>query len=331
MSFLDLQRALRENRLDPFLAYAGRYDDLRGPHLDAFGRTPPLRDTATARGAWNLVLPGDGTYVVTSREHARPSHLAPDTSGPEPVVCDDEAQACDEIYAQVYLASRRERVVALGPGDVPPVLAGWLESCGWSPAASLFGNPFVATRGDQSFRVAVRAGRHELHLHDHLVPAVRSPLVGSVDPVDVWRVLLAEVGDRSAPRPLGWPRARWRREAGVSVLGGLSLEALRDAYLTERPDGPVVVGAEGVDLSLVSDEIVSLAERAGLHLQPFSDAGTAELDGGYTGVRYVVRRNEGSPRFTLLHHGERQTVGSVVAASDDLREVQDRLVQALGG
>ncbi|MBO4210599.1 hypothetical protein [Micromonospora echinofusca] len=228
MNFPELQQRLRDAGHDPFQAYADRYDTLRS----GVGHS-------VCHGAWNLLI-ADGRYTVTVRELNGPAAYRPDTHGPAPVVFDTEDAVCEQLWDIVTRLDPPGSVRPVTPDELDPVARDWLRECGWWPPAQLYGNPFVATRERQSYRIAQRAGRFELHLHDHLVPKHGEPTFAADSLAEVTRVLMTEVGNRSAPRPMGWPNALfridWADEDALAALRALDLEAIRREYLTQRPD-----------------------------------------------------------------------------------------------
>ncbi|MGK5673454.1 hypothetical protein ACSNOB_11510 [Micromonospora sp. URMC 106] len=322
MNFLELQQRLRAAGHDPFQVYAGHYDTLRS-QVPASSRS-----TSVCYGAWNLLVE-DGRYTVTVRDPNRPARFPPDTHGPEPVVFASEQAACEELWA---IASRLDppgSVRAVTVDELDPVAGDWLRECGWWPPAELYGNPFVATRARQSYRIAQRDGRFELHLRDHLVAKLGDPVHAADNLADVTRVLLTEVGNRSAPRPLGWPnvvfRIGWADEDDRAALRALDLAAITRAYRTERPDPPLRIISEGPDLSLVTTDLLRRAERSGHPLLRF--VGTRESAAFGTDVRYVIRRHHEPLRYTLDRYGERQNHATTVLTAEDLAPIHEYLRQ----
>ncbi|MEW2380121.1 hypothetical protein AB0883_29005 [Micromonospora sp. NPDC047812] len=320
MDFLELQQRLRAAGHDPFQVHAPHHDTLGGR-----GRAPG-RSTSICHGAWNLLIE-DGRYIVTVRDLYRPARFPLDTHGPEPVVFDTEQAACEELWA---IASRLDppgSVRAVTADELDPVARDWLRECGWWPPAELYGNPFVATLGGQSYRIAERDGRFELHLRDHGVAKLGDPVYAADDLADVTRVLLTEVGNRSAPRPLGWPcvvfRIRWADEEELAALRALDLAAIIRAYRTERPDPPLRIISEGPDLSLVTTELVERAERSGHPLHRF--VGTAESAAFGMDVRYVIRRHHEPLRYSVDRYGERENHATTVFTAGDLAPIHEYL------
>ncbi|MEH0971880.1 hypothetical protein V6U77_12180 [Micromonospora sp. CPCC 205546] len=322
MNFLQLQQRLRAAGHDPFQAYAGHYDTLRGQGR-AVGRSMSM-----CYGAWNLLIE-DGRYIVTVRDLHRPARFPPDTHGPEPVVFDSEQAACEELWAIVSRLDPPGSVRAVTADELDPVAVDWLRECGWWPPATLYGNPFVATGERMSYRIAERDGRFELHLRDHGVAKLGDPVHAADDLADVTRVLLTEVGNRDAPRPQGWPRvgfrAGWAGEEDLSALRALDLAAITRAYRTECPGPPLRILAEGPDLSLVTTELVELAERGGHPLRQF--VSTRESVAFGVDVRYVIRRHHEPLRYSVDRYGERENHATTVFTAEDLAPIHEYLRQ----
>ncbi|MER7421076.1 hypothetical protein ABT346_30620 [Micromonospora peucetia] len=325
MNFLELQQRLRAVGHDPFQVYAGHYDTLRGASQAA------IKSTSICHGAWNLLIE-DGRYIVTDRDLRRPAAYSPDTHGPEPVVFGSEAAACEELWD---IASRLDppgSVRAVTADELDPVAGAWLRECGWCPPTELYGNPFVATRARQSYRIAERAGRFELHLRDHDVPMLSDPMYAADTLADVTRVLMTEVGNRSAPRRLGWPNAvfriGWADDEALAALRALDLVAISQAYRTERPDPPLRIIAEGPDLSLVTTELVERAERNGYPLQRYVSSPNSAAFG--MDERFVIRRHHKPLRYSLDRYGERQNHATTVLTVENLASIHVYLGQRFG-
>ncbi|MEV4412805.1 hypothetical protein [Catellatospora sp. NPDC049609] len=325
MNFPELQQRLRDAGHDPFQAYAGRYDTLRGDGRTASGTN------GVCHGAWNLLI-GDGLFTVTVRDLNRPASYHPDTHGPEPVVFGREAAACDLLWDIVSRLDSAGSVQAVTSAELDPVARDWLHECGWHPPVQLYGNPFVATRDRQSFRIAQRAGRFELHLHDHSVPKLGAPAYAADCLADVTRILMTEVGNRSAPRPTGWPnavfRVGWADEVALAVLHAMDFAAIRQAYRTQRPGPPLRIIAEGPDLSLVTPDLVERAERNGYPLHRYVN--TTESAGFGSDERYVIRRHHDPLRYTLDRYGERSNRPTTVLTTEGLAPIHAYLEQRFG-
>lgn len=320
VNFLELQQRLRAAGHDPFQVYAGHYDTLRS-------QVPASRrSTSVCYGAWNLLVE-HGRYTVTVRDLNRPARFPPDTHGPEPVVFATEQAACEALWAIAGRLDPPGSVRAVTADELDPVAVDWLRECGWWPPVQLYGNPFVATHGRESYRIAERDGRFELHLRDHGVAKLGDPVYAADDLADVTRVLLTEVGNRSAPRPVGWPcvafRICWADEGELAALRALDLAAIIRAYRTERPDPPLRIISEGPDLSLVTTELLAQADRSGNPLRRF--VGTRESAAFGTDVRYVIRRHHDPLRYTLDRYGERENHPTTVLTAADLASVHEYL------
>jgi hypothetical protein len=186
MNFPQLQQRLRDAELDPFLVYDGRYNELN-----------PTRDLYCRNAL--CVWPSKTGFRVTARQLDRPEQYPPDLTGPEPMKIYRESDINEYLWLHAVQASPA-RVRAVSPADLPVEVASAIERCGWAPAASLFGNPFVATKGIQSYRIALVGDTAELHLFDHSVPTLETPrAVGSLD--EVCAALIDELERQLPPDP----------------------------------------------------------------------------------------------------------------------------------
>lgn len=317
MDFLELQDRLRAVGSDPHLAWSPRHDGLPA--------------TRHCRGAWNL-LEHQGRLLVTVRELGRPPQYPPDTTGPEPVEVADEAEGCALLWELVTRESPPGTHRLVGPP--PDLLTRFADICGAPPRPPLFGNPFLATRRDESWWVAEVGGAVELRARNsrpEVATAVRVP-VPSV--ADAHRLLLLELasGDRhrwfGAPR-LGLPEGL-SREQQLARVSGVPLDVLATALLSERGDGVLDVLAEGIALHLLTPDLVRVVEECtGSPAGRYGDGRSAQLGGnGSTGPSWTLREEGGS--FELLRTEERSNTARTVARSAWLAEVQARLLTEVG-
>lgn len=322
MDFLDLQRRLRADGHDPYLAYDGRHDPFLGA-LRARGI-----QSAYCRGAWMLYALGD-RFVVTVRDLLRPDRYPPDRTGPEPAEFRTEAEACAYLWEVVSARSAPGSVRPVGFDQLPDAVTAWIAECGCAPRTALFGNPLLTQHSTESY-YAVRVGdRYELRLRSNLPPTVGDPVHTSPDLDDVCRVLMSLVGDWHAPRPLGWPQVGIAHRTPARVraerLAGADFAAVAGAYRAERGEPLLDVLAEGAAVRLVTPDILRLAEERDLAVQRFDDGRSATF--GFWEGRYRIR--ETAHGYLLECAPERSNTFSVLVGSASLEEVQREFLRVL--
>ena len=164
------------------------------------------------------------------------------------------------------------------------------------------------------------------------MPKVGDPTYTGRSLDDACRILMAEVGDRSAPRPLGWPRVAFnaRRASSDSIdrLLSSSFDEVARAYQTERGEPLLTVGAEGVRLDLTTPHLTETAERAGYELSRFGDGNSVRFR-SRSGDSYELREQAGDHRFRLGRAGERSNDYRPILESDDLDAVRRELERIL--
>ncbi|MDE3722905.1 hypothetical protein PWG71_16060 [Nocardiopsis sp. N85] len=322
MDFLELQRRLREAGHDAHLAYDGRHDPFRPTG-------PSARRGGYCRGAWNLYHLGEHRYVVTVRDLTRPVRFARDTTGPEPAGFRTEEEACAHLWEILSGPDAPEGVRDIAFDALPEAVAGWIRSCGGAPTRTLFGNPFVASRGSESHRLSRVGDRYVLRRRSNLPPTVGVPFHTTEVWEDACRVLMSVIGDRDAPRRRGLPLVGFARgtsgEERARRLAGAGFEEIARAYGAERGEPLLDVLAEAAALDLVTPEILRLAGERHLDAQRFGSGRCVTF--GFSEERYRVREVEG--RYLLERAGERENAFAVLVESPDLDDVRRRFVDVL--
>ncbi|PPL18864.1 hypothetical protein [Microterricola pindariensis] len=291
MDFLELQQNLRDARLDPFLAYDGRYNRL----------SPRDYVPRYCRFAWSVQVHDDLPlpFSVSQRELFRPSRFPADREGPEPVYFSTAGQAYAYIWELIEPTSHAGPVDAITIADLPGEVSEWLAAVGWAPPQELFGNPFVASSGTQSLRIALTAAGYQVQLVDHIVLRNDPPSYSSELLEDVCRWLMLFVGARYE-RPLG--HAIWGlldRASAMERVQRFTLRQLGNAFLDSEGGGILDFLSHGPALDLVTPALLAEAQSAGFivaqRAEPrsirFSDYTLREQSDGYT-ISYRERNDD---------------------------------------
>lgn len=309
MEFEELQESLRDTERDALLAYDGARDPLGRPN-------------ACCYGSWSIYR-HDGRVQVSQYELRR---RLPDGSASPVWDFDDDSAACGFLRDRIEADCPPRSVWPVHWQELPERLRDWLTGAGWTGATTLFGNPLVATRGDQSYRLLQLQNTFELRTFDHRVPK-NQPGISATDLDLLFRCLLVKAGPPPGLRRLGWPRVGcpWPAGGGVpELLRTATLDELADAY-AERDGGILEVLAQGVRLDLVTDDLRALAASAGVELMEFGDGDSASFALSFPEFLQLSTEND---KYRLTYIGERGN-RRVLVESDRLVAVQSRLVEEL--
>ncbi len=238
-------------------------------------------------------------FSVSQRELFRPSRFPADREGPEPVYFGTAGQAYAYIWELIEPTSHDGPVDAITIADLPGELSDWLAAVGWAPPRELFGNPFVASFGTQSLRIAHTAGGYQVHLVDHIVLRNDPPSFSSELLEDVCRWLMLFVGERYE-RPLG--HTIWGfldRASAMERAQRFTLRQLGNAFLDSEGGGILDLLSHGPALDLVTPALLAEAQAAGYVVQHraeprsirFSDYTLREQGDGYT-ISYRERNDD---------------------------------------
>lgn len=314
MNFNDVQEALRGTGRDGLLAYDSAADPLVG-----------LANTH-CRGSWNVyhdgpaILIGQGEYPRAGSRQPRVGSVLRDF--------DDPSAAYSFLFSRAREDCPAHSVRSLSSGNLPAVLREWLAGSGWELGHDLFGNPLVAQRRDQSWRILQTPEGFELRPFDHRVPT-NVPGVTADRPDPLFGHLLVTVGPPPGLRRLGWPRLGLRFQPGArtvpDLLQHVGLAQLAAAFAARDGDGLLEVLAPGVRLDLISGELVAAARRAEYSLSSYGDGTDARFN--CTDAELAVAVVQDGDHFTF-NSINRSTI-RVESRSASLAAVQQQAIDHL--
>jgi hypothetical protein len=315
MNFRDVQEALRNTGRDGLLAYDSAADPLVG-----------LANTH-CRGSWNVYRDGR-TILVGRGEYPRPG-VRQSTDRSPLRDFDDPAAAHSFLLSRAREDCPAHSIRSLTSADLPATLREWLLGSGWQLERDLFGNPLVAQRRDQSWRLLATAAGLELRGFDHRVPA-NVPGVTADRPEPLFGYLLVMIGPPPGLRPLGWPRLGLPLPPGPRTvpepLRHVGVDQLAAAFAARDGDGLLEMVAPGVRLDLVSDELVAAAGRAGYSLASFGDGTDARFDSDTdTELGVAVVQHGDHFEFTTISRDTVRTEGRSVSLAAAQRQAIDYL------